>query len=142
MKRRCENFGRAYMEGSEMTEEDLDVSLDPATEAMIDAAIERAKNEPPDDRVTASAVHFDTSLRLLLITLSNGRRLSIPQEDLQHLADESAEDAADVTIGAHGRSIHWERLDLDFSVEGLIEGRRGNTAWMKDFNARLQSNAA
>ncbi|SNS95159.1 Protein of unknown function [Granulicella rosea] len=121
-----------------MTEEEIDT----ATKEMIEGALERAKSEPKDDRVTATAVRFDAALRLLLITLSNGRRLTIPQEDLQHLANASVEDASDVTIEMRGRGIHWEKLDLDFSVQGLIEGRRGNAQWMKDFNARLQTNVA
>jgi Protein of unknown function (DUF2442) len=120
-----------------MTDEELEAPLDAETEAMIDAAIERAKNEPAP--VTAASVSFNKEHRLLIVVLCNGQRLAIPQEDLQHLADASVEDAADVSIEILGMGIHWEKLDLDFSVEGLIEGRRGNVAWMTRLHERWGS---
>jgi hypothetical protein len=118
-----------------MTDEELEAPLD--TEAMIDAALERAKHEPAP--VTAVSVSFDNEYRLLIVALCNGRRLAIPQEDLQHLADASVEDAAEVEIEMLGMGIHWEKLDLDFSVEGLIEGRRGNAHWMERLHERWGS---
>jgi hypothetical protein len=122
-----------------MTDEELEAPLDAETEAMIDAALERAKNEPAP--VTAASVSFNKEHRLLIVVLCNGQRLAIPQEDLQYLADASAEDAADVSIEMLGFGIHWEKLDLDFSVEGLIEGRRGNADWMNSLRERWYSNA-
>ena len=120
-----------------MTDEELEAPLDAETEAMIDAALERAKSEPAP--ITASSVSFNREHRLLIVILSNGSRLAIPQEDLQYLADASVEDAADVSIEMLGSGIHWEKLDLDFSVEGLIEGRRGNPIWMTRLHERWGS---
>ena len=117
-----------------MTDDELEAPLDAETEAMIDAALERAKHDPAP--VTAVSVSFVKDLRVLIVVLSNGQRLAVPQEDLQYLADASAEDAADVSIEMLGTGIHWEKLDLDFSVEGLIEGRRGNAKWMKQLHER------
>ena len=101
---------------------------------QIDLALERAKNGP--NPVTAKSVSFNKEHRLLIVVLSNGQRLAIPQEDLQDLAEANLEDAADVSIEMLGMGIHWEKLDLDFSVEGLIEGRRGNARWMKELGDR------
>jgi len=120
-----------------MTDEELEAPLDAETEAMIDAALERAKNEPAP--VTAASVSFDKEHRLLIVVLCNGSRIVIPQEDLQYLADASVEDASDVSIEMLGVGIHWEKLDLDFSVEGLIEGRRGNARWMEHLHERWGS---
>ncbi len=117
-----------------MTDEELEAPLDAETEAMITAALERAKEAP--DPVIALSVHFDVENRLLIVALSTGQRLAVPQEDLQHLADVSPEEAAEVTIEMLGRGLHWEKLDLDFSVEGLMEGRRGNAAWMAQLQQR------
>jgi hypothetical protein len=122
-----------------MTDEELEAPLDAETETMIDAALERARNEPAP--VTASSVSFNREHRLLIVVLSNGSRLAIPQEDLQHLADVSVDDAADVSIEMLGLGIHWEKLDLDFSVEGLIEGRRGNADWMDRLRERWHTNS-
>jgi hypothetical protein len=120
-----------------MTDEELEAPLDAETETMIDAALERARNEPAP--VTASSVSFNREHRLLIVVLSNGSRLAIPQEDLQHLADVSVDDAADVSIEMLGSGIHWEKLDLDFSVQGLLKGRRGNPAWMTRLHERWGS---
>jgi len=109
-----------------MTDEELD--------AMITEALKRSKDAP--DPITAVAASFDTENRLLIVLLSTGQRLAIPQEDLQHLADVSPAEAAEVTIEMLGRGLHWEKLDLDFSVEGLIEGRRGSAAWMAKLHER------
>jgi hypothetical protein len=122
-----------------MTDEELEAPLDAETEAMIDAALERAKDEPAP--VIATSVSFNKEHRLLIVVLCNGQRLAIPQEDLQHLADASLEDAADVSIEMLGLGIHWEKLDLDFSVQGLVEGRRGNARWMEHLHGRWGMNA-
>jgi hypothetical protein len=122
-----------------MTNEELEAPLDAETTAMIDAALERAKQEPTP--VTAVSVSFDKQQCLLIIVLSSGQRLAIPQEDLQHLADASVEDAADVSIEMLGMGVHWEKLDLDFSVEGLIDGRRGNAKWMKQLHERWRKSS-
>jgi len=122
-----------------MTDEKLEAPLDAETEAMINQALERATDEP--DPITAVAASFDTENRLLIVVLSTGQRLAIPQEDLQHLADVSPAEAAEVTIEMLGMGLHWENLDLDFSVEGLLEGRRGNSAWMAKLQERWQGNS-
>jgi hypothetical protein len=123
----------------EMTDKELEAPLDAETEAMIAAALERAKHEPVP--VTAVSVSFYKERRLLIVVLSSGQRLAIPQEDLQYLADANVEDASDVSIEMLGMGIHWEKLDLDFSVEGLIEGRRGNAKWMKQLHERWQGSS-
>jgi len=124
---------------SKMTDEKLEAPLDAETEAIITQALERAKDAP--DPITAVAASFDTENRLLIVVLSTGQRLAIPQEDLQHLADVSPAEAAEVTIEMLGMGLHWENLDLDFSVEGLLEGRRGNSAWMAKLQERWQGNS-
>jgi len=120
-----------------MTDEELEAPLDAETEAMITEALDRAKDAPQP--VTAVSVCFDTKNRMLIVVLSTGQRLVIPQEDLQHLAEATLEDAAEVSIEMLGMGLHWEKLDLDFSVEGLMEGRRGNAAWMTKLQERWQA---
>jgi len=122
-----------------MTDKELEAPLDAETQAMIGAALERAKQAPAP--VTAVSVSFVEALRVLIVVLNNGKRLAIPQEDLQYLADASVEDASDVSIEMLGMGIHWEKLDLDFSLEGLIEGRRGNAKWMKQLHERWQGSS-
>lgn len=120
-----------------MTDEELEAPLDAETEAMIDEALERAKYAT--NPVIALSAQFDSANRLLIVLLSTGQRLAIPQEDLQHLAEVSPAEAAEVTIEMLGMGLHWEKLDLDFSVEGLLEGRRGNAAWMAKLHERWQA---
>jgi hypothetical protein len=126
--------------GMRMTEDEWEAPLDAEMEASIDQAIERAKNEPPP--VIAISVDFDRSRRLLVVTLGNGRRLSIPQEDLQGLANVSPDEAAQVEIDSFGMSLWWEKLDMGFTIEGLIDGRMGNAHWMERLHEARRSNAA
>ena len=70
-----------------MTDQELEAPLDAETQAMIAAALERAKHEPAP--VTAVSVSFYKERQLLIVVLSSGQRLAIPQEDLQYLAGAS-----------------------------------------------------
>lgn len=124
---------------ADMTDEELEAPLDAEIEAAITEALERAKCAP--DPITAVSVHFSKEDRLLIIALSTGQGLAIPQEDLQHLADVSPDVATEVTMEMLGMGLHWEKLDLDFSVESLLEGRRGSKLherWRGESNLALQ----
>jgi Protein of unknown function (DUF2442) len=114
--------------------------LDAETEAAIDAALERAKYAPTP--AIAVSARFDVATNVLIVGLGNGRRLAIAREDLQGISDASAEDVARVEIVAFGTALHWEKLDVDYSVEGLIDGRTGNAKWMKQLNEQRRSDAA
>ena len=82
-------------------------------------------NEP-----RASAARYDPASGKVTVDLTNGCAFIFPARALQGL--ESATDAqlAQVQVLGAGIGLHWESLDADFSVPGLLMGRFGTEAWM------------
>ncbi|MEQ1956353.1 DUF2442 domain-containing protein [Mesorhizobium sp. CN2-181] len=73
--------------------------------------------------VRAIKVSFDQeSMR---VDLSDGRMLSVPLAWFPRLLRASAAEREAVTISTRG--LHWEALDEDISVAGLLAGRGDQT---------------
>lgn len=104
------------------------------TDAEIDAAIELARNAPEYPRIVAAT--YDRGLDLFVLTISNGRRLVFPREELQFVAGATPEEAADFTLEPRGEHIWWPKLDEGFLLDGLLEGRTGNKKWMERLQRR------
>ena len=67
---------------------------------------------------TATTVDFtDDSL---VVTLKDGRILSVPLEWFPRLRDASQKDRRNWRFIARGYGIHWPALDEDISVPGLL----------------------
>jgi hypothetical protein len=109
-------------------------------EEQIDRALAEATDVPPE-RMAVGA-RFDAPTNMLILVLGDGRRVAIPREDLQGLATASDEDVAQVEIDMLGMALHWEKPDMDFLVEGLLEGRTGNEGWMERLEEKRRKNAA
>ena len=105
-------------------------------DAEVDAALERARNEPEDNspRIVDASYHRD--LDLFVLKVSNGQRLVFPREDLQFVADATPEQAADFAVHSDGAFLWWAQLDEGFRLEGLLEGRTGNKKWMERLQRR------
>jgi hypothetical protein len=69
--------------------------------------------------VRAKAVRFDQDS--LWVDLSDGRILGVPLAWFPRLLHGSPEQREQVTISSRG--LHWEALDEDISIEGLLAGR-------------------
>jgi hypothetical protein len=67
----------------------------------------------------AKSVDFDDDQ--MWVRLEDGRTLGIPLAWFPRLLHASAEDRREVWISPSG--LHWETLDEDISIEGLIAGR-------------------
>lgn len=59
----------------------------------------------------------------LRVDLSDGRTLSVPLAWYPRLLHATAEERKDWRLIGKGRGIHWESIDEDVSVEGLLAGR-------------------
>lgn len=73
--------------------------------------------------VKASSVRFDQDS--MWVELSDGRTLSVPLAWFPRLLHGSAEQREQVTISSRG--LHWEELDEDISIAGLLAGRGDQT---------------
>ena len=72
---------------------------------------------------SATAVRFDEAT--MWVELSDARTLGVPIAWFPRLAAASAADRERVEIGHFG--LHWEHLDEDISIEGLLAGRGDRT---------------
>lgn len=58
----------------------------------------------------------------LWVELSDGRRLAVPLAFYPRLLHATAEQRARYELSRGGRGIHWEGIDEDLSVAGLLAG--------------------
>jgi len=69
--------------------------------------------------VRATAVRFDGDA--IWVKLEDGRTLGIPLAWFPRLLHGTPEQRAEVSISASG--LHWQELDEDISIAGLLAGR-------------------
>jgi hypothetical protein len=60
----------------------------------------------------------------LIVSLIDGRTISVPILWFPKLANATPEQRANFEILGHGEGIHWPDLDEDLSVRGLLRGTR------------------
>jgi len=68
--------------------------------------------------VLATGIRFDAER--LHVQLSDGREISVPLEWFPSLRDATDEQRNKSRLIGKGVGIHWEDLDEDISVEGLL----------------------
>lgn len=66
------------------------------------------------------AIHVVVSAHHLNVDLKDGRSISVPLAWYPRLAHGTPAEQANVTISAYG--LHWEDLDEDISIKGLLLG--------------------
>jgi hypothetical protein len=98
------------------------------TDAEIEAALERAKLH--DHEPLARIVEHIQDLNLLIVGLSNQRRLVLPIEDLQGLEQATPAQIQNYELLGRGTGISFPDLDVDLYVPALMEGVYGNRRWM------------
>jgi hypothetical protein len=110
------------------------------TDAQIDAALERgriaAETEP-----RAAAARYDAKSGRVIIGLTNGATFAFPARLAEGLADADPVDLADIEVSPHGFGLHWPKLDVDYSVPGLVAGIFGTARWMAARAGRVTSPA-
>jgi hypothetical protein len=70
---------------------------------------------------SAKTVWFDDYT--MWVDLQDGRTVGVPLAWFPRLLDASVEQRQTVRISASGEGLHWEELDEDISVAGLLAGR-------------------
>jgi hypothetical protein len=84
----------------------------------------------------ARSVEYNADKDLIEIHLRNGSIFSVPPRLVQGLGNATPEQLNDVWIDQASLSVHWESLDADFSILGLIQGIFGTQAWMAELGRR------
>jgi len=110
------------------------------TDAQVDVALERgriAKAAEP----RAVAARYDASTDRVVVELTNGCTFAFPPRLVQGLEQATTEDLTAVEILGAGYGLHWEALDIDLSIPGLLAGIFGTRAYMARQAGRASSSA-
>ena len=91
--------------------------------------------------MSSSAERVDFDNEFMHVALTDGRRLSIPLFWYPRLYDATPAQRAKVEVFAHGVGLHWEEIDEDISVEGLLAGRMDNTRFGRERRAEIEKNS-
>jgi hypothetical protein len=110
------------------------------TDEEINAALTRGRlaraHEP-----RAAAARFDGAAGLIVLELTNGCVFAFPPGSAQGLETASESALAAVEILGAGSGLHWDALDVDLSVPGLLAGIFGTTAYIARQAGRARSPA-
>ena len=78
----------------------------------------------------AASAHFDRALGRIVVELTNGAIFAFPPRLAQELEQATDEQLASVEILGQGYGLHWEELDVDLSIPGLMVGIFGTASHM------------
>jgi hypothetical protein len=99
------------------------------TDDQIDAALARGKaNRQREPRATKA--WYVVEPKRVLVELENGCTFGFPPGLAQGLEAATDEQLAEVEILGDGYGLHWEALDVDVSVPGLIAGVFGTRSYV------------
>ncbi len=96
------------------------------SDAQIEAAIERGRLLEP----RAETATYDSEHEQIVVKLTNGCSFSFPRLLAEGLAAATREQLAAVEILGAGTGLHWEALDVDLSIPGLLAGLFGTRRHM------------
>ena len=74
--------------------------------------------------IEASATKIWFDQYNMWISLVDGRQLSIPLDYFPRLLNASPEQRNKFILSGNGTGIHWDEIDEDISVSGLLLGRQ------------------
>lgn len=97
----------------------------------------RALTEEP----RAREARYDRATGRIIVELANGCSFAFPARQAEGLTEASDADLAVVEILGQGSGLHWERLDVDLSVPGLLAGLFGTKAYMDRLRAARAGSA-
>jgi hypothetical protein len=110
------------------------------TDAQIDAALERglaARTHEP----RAASVRYDGQSGRVIVELTNGCSFTFPPRLAQGREAATEEQLSRVEILGAGSGLHWEALDADLSIPGLLAGWFGTKSYLARQGGRSKSAA-
>lgn len=91
------------------------------------------------DAVKAVAARYDDTSRRVVLDLQNGLTLLVPVDVVQGLHGASDTALRDFSLILEGTEIHWNELEAQFYVGGLLNGEFGTTKWMSNLSKHLSA---
>ena len=110
------------------------------TDAQIDAAAERRRIARLTEPRAANA-RYDRDAGRVIVELTNGCVFAFPPRLAQGLEVATDDQLASVEILGSGYGLHWEALDVDLSIPGLLAGLFVTRAFMARNAGRATSPA-
>jgi hypothetical protein len=92
---------------------------------------ETRKSEPQ-----AKSASYEAESDRLIVELKNGATFSIPCGLLPELANAAPEDIAAVELRPRGAGLHWEKLNQDFTLAGLLMSVFGDAVWLSEIGRK------
>jgi hypothetical protein len=80
----------------------------------------------------AARVAYRAQKHTLRIELTNGATITLPVKLIPSLKRVRPKDLRAVEVLGRGGGLHWESLDLDLSVPGLVSSVFPGTAWLAE----------
>lgn len=110
------------------------------TAAELAAARERGRLYRATQPHAVSA-RYDAKSERIVVELTSGATFAFPPRLVEGLADAAPAHLAEVELLGDGEALHWEKLDVDYSVAGLVNGIFGTARWMAARAGRATSPA-
>jgi hypothetical protein len=88
--------------------------------------------------VRARAVRYDHETGRIVLDLVGGSTFIFPAQQLGELSGASASELADVELLPGGIGLHWEKLDADISVPGLLVSLIGTRPLLAEVGRRAK----
>jgi len=104
------------------------------TDAEFERQYEAARREPAEP--VALEARYKAESGRIRIELSNECVFEFPPHLVEGLADAPESTIAEVEVLPGGCGLHWESLDLDLSLTGLLMGSFGTRSWMQEIGRR------
>ena len=89
----------------------------------------------------ATSARYDRQLDRVIVDLNNGCTFAFPPRLAQGLETATEDELAQVEMLGTGSGLHWEALDVDLSVPGLLAGLLGTASHMARRAGRVTSSA-
>jgi hypothetical protein len=99
------------------------------SDAQLAAAEERGRIAAQIEPRAATA-RYDRRRGRIVVALTNGCTFTFPPHLAQGLEDANDDQLADFEVLGNGYGLHWEALDVDLSIPGLLAGLFGTSAYM------------
>lgn len=100
---------------------------------VTDAELQSAKARWAEERAgrpVPVAVRFDRETGRIIVDFDNGATFLVPARALEGLEHATADQLSEVELlGETG--LHWETLDVDYTIQGLMAGIFGSRAFLE-----------